>query len=381
MTSIALSPKPVLISGAGLAGLLLAQALLVHKIPFQIFERDSAGSARSQGYRIRISSPGVYAIRDTVPPARYARFREGATDNGAGTIHTIDALTGERKGEMDTPAGDVVVGADRAFVRNLLFEDVEERVQFGKRVTGYERTPDGVRALFADGTKSVEGSLLVGADGIHSRVSQQLTDGRYAVYDTGARMIHGHTAPSAFAHLGKGVFAIRDESREVGKVSIITNTLYDAPVFGWTMIGSPGVINAPNDDLSIMGEPAADLSLELTAKFADGLRPIFTEQVRANAGFWKMTTSSPDGVVPWESDPRVTLLGDAVHAMTPAGGVGAVTALRDASLLGKHGGWNEGATKEYEDQMRVYASDTVKGSHDRAAQMLGQKELTLTRII
>jgi 2-polyprenyl-6-methoxyphenol hydroxylase-like FAD-dependent oxidoreductase len=79
-----------------------------------------------------------------------------------------------------------------------------------------------------------------------------------------------------------------------------------------------------------------------------------------------MATSAPEGVPEWGNESRVTLMGDAVHAMTPPGGVGANTALRDAEFLGGlivvKGGWDENATSEYEMEMRVYASQNVQDS-------------------
>jgi 2-polyprenyl-6-methoxyphenol hydroxylase-like FAD-dependent oxidoreductase len=45
-------------------------------------------------------------------------------------------------------------------------------VQIGKRFTHYTEDDDGVLAHLADGT-SVHGSMLVGADGAHSRVRKQ----------------------------------------------------------------------------------------------------------------------------------------------------------------------------------------------------------------
>jgi 2-polyprenyl-6-methoxyphenol hydroxylase-like FAD-dependent oxidoreductase len=71
------SAKPVLISGAGLGGLLLAQSLRSHRIPFQLYERDTDGSSRSQGYRIRISVDGLSALEQVLDSSQYERFRAG----------------------------------------------------------------------------------------------------------------------------------------------------------------------------------------------------------------------------------------------------------------------------------------------------------------
>lgn len=95
-----------------------------------------------------------------------------------------------------------------------------------------------------------------------------------------------------------------------------------------------------------------------------------------------MSTSSPDGVPEWDNEPRVTLIGDAVHTMTPAGGVGANTALKDAALLGRlladAGGSREGLTAQYEREMRPYASANVKTSFEMASRLFTITELTKT---
>ena len=134
--------------------------------------------------------------------------------------------------------------------------------------------------------------------------------------------------------------------------------------------------------LTAAGKPAADLSRELTARWHDRLRPIFEQQIDEEAVFLKMSTSSPEGVPEWDNEPRVTLIGDAVHNMTPAGGVGANTALRDSALLGRllaaAGGVREGLTAEYEREMRVYASGNVKMSFEMASRMFNITELTKT---
>ncbi|KAK9422341.1 putative FAD-binding domain-containing protein [Seiridium unicorne] len=385
--------KPVLISGAGLGGLLLARSLQRHGVPFLLYERDPTGSARSQGYRIRLSSQGINALSATLPSEKYQQIRSGRSNTTVGQFTMVDAKTMQPKqmsaGSGPGPrGGGEVLGIDRAFLRNTLFEGIEEVVHFDNNVVGYELASTGVVAKFSDGTRSPEGSLLVAADGVHSKITKQLTDNQLKVYDTGARMIHGSSPKASFAALSQGkfgAFGVSDDSNPAGKVAMITNVRDeegDDLHFGWVLVGEPGTFDAPNDDFSVTGQAAVDISVHLTKEWSDVVRPILEEQQVAEAAFLKMSTSSPDGVPEWKNEPRVTLLGDAVHAMTPAGGVGANTALRDAELLGRliaeGKGWREGLTRDYEEEMRIYASQNVKDSWEAASKQFSIKELNQT---
>ena len=145
--------------------------------------------------------------------------------------------------------------------------------------------------------------------------------------------------------------------------------------FGWTMGAVSGLIQAPNDDYALIGTPAASIAKSLTANWHPRLKPLFEEMAESEAAFWKITCSTPGGVPEWDSEPRVTVIGDAVHSMTPAGGIGANTAVRDSALLGKllaeAGVCKEGVTDAYEKGMRVYASEAVAKSYALAKAQFG----------
>ncbi|KAK7428216.1 hypothetical protein QQZ08_005282 [Neonectria magnoliae] len=371
--------KPVLISGAGLASLLLAQSLRLSKIPFKIFERDASFVFRAQGYRLRLSSEGLDAIESVLEAPTWQRFWDACGKTGGSGFSAFDAVTGEQTehvvAEDLSSRGGKVVGIARGDMRRIFAHGCEEHIEWGKHVTGYELTDDGVRAVFADGSRSVEGSLLVGGEGIYSKVSRQLSGGKMKVFDTGARGIHGQAPSTAFKGLGEGVFRLRDNTRPDGAVFIITNVRpedMDNPDvhFGWTMGGQPGVIHAPNNDFSIVGEQAANIAKSLTKDWHPRFKPLFDEMNTAEASFWKITCSTPSGVPEWPNEPRVTVIGDAAHSMTPAGGIGANTAVQDSALLGRllreAGGNKPGVTDAYEKEMRVYASKAVHQSYSTA---------------
>jgi 2-polyprenyl-6-methoxyphenol hydroxylase-like FAD-dependent oxidoreductase len=84
--------------------------------------------------------------------------------------------------------------------------------------------------------------------------------------------------------------------------------------------------------------------------------------------------------VPWEST-QITLLGDAIHSMTPYRGVGGNIALKDAALLSSqllqaHRGEKPllHAIAEYEASMREYAFSAVADSLKAMKQFTGEKK-------
>jgi 2-polyprenyl-6-methoxyphenol hydroxylase-like FAD-dependent oxidoreductase len=391
--------KPILISGAGLSSLLLAQSLLRASIPFIIFEREAAITARAQGYRLRLSSEGLAAIESALGPEAFEIFWDKCGKTGGKGFAALDAITGseitEAAKEGEEKPGDAtlkkaprllnsrdgkIVGIARGDMRKLFIAGCEPFMKWSHHVTGYELTSSGVRAIFADGSMSVEGEMLIGGEGIYSKVAKQLSQGKLKVYDLGARGIHGQASTTAFKGLGEGVWRLTDDSNPEGRVYVITNVRQgdmDDPnvLFGWTMSAQPGIIKPPNEDYSIIGRPAAEIAKSLTVNWHPRLKPLFEEMIESEAAFWKITCSTPSGVPEWRNEPRVTVIGDAVHSMTPAGGIGANTAVRDSALLGRllaeAGGYKEGVTAAYETEMRVYASEAVRTSYGLAKLQFG----------
>ena len=417
--------NPILISGAGLSSLLLAQRLHRASIPFLLYERDSSLSFRAQGYRLRLSSEGLDAIEEALGPELFQVFWDACSKTGGGGFRSIDARTGdeipkdgERSGANKAEDGNgekkeeaakkppsetlssrdgKVIGISRGDMRRIFLTNLPPTsILFSNTVTGYMLTPHGIRARFSNNSLSPIGTLLVCGEGISSKTAKQLSHNALKVYDTGARGIHGLAPSTAFRGLGEGVWRIVNDKEGVFAITNVRPGDKDDPTakLGWTMGARPGVIQIPNDDYSIVGTPAAKIAKSLTANWSPKVRALFDEMVEPEAAFWKITCSTPSGVRVWENQSRVTVIGDAVHAMTPAGGIGANTAVRDAALLGRllveagvggkgggkarEGGGSEegeinieGITAEYERQMRVYASEAVGLSYGLAKSQFG----------
>jgi 2-polyprenyl-6-methoxyphenol hydroxylase-like FAD-dependent oxidoreductase len=402
--------KPVLITGAGIAGLALAQGLRKASIPFRVFEREVALNVRSQGYRFRLHEHGQNALKSVLEPAHYERFIESCPPNPTGMAATavLDALTGESKESPMKVFGagavrpvDLIqpVNVDRGVLRDILMIGLENDVEFGKEVRGYDITPEGVVLRFDDGSEAT-GSLVVGADGARSKVKKQFLPDS-ALVDTEARLFYGKTPltqqfseefePKAM----DGMTLVQDKSKDVTLSLLLEAMRFKDNEFRknlpedyvyWALFARKDFFKDISDAdlLALSPIEAAELAKTLTSHWSNSVQALFKHQNIAETSILRIASALPN--IPfWEPSPHVTLIGDAVHAMSPTAGAGAGTALRDVANLVTalvEGGINAQSVGKYEEEMRIYAGEAIQRSTLGGKMMFGMRpfeELELIR--
>ncbi|KAK4210199.1 hypothetical protein QBC37DRAFT_475158 [Rhypophila decipiens] len=173
----------ILIIGAGISGLLLAQYLRKSGISFSVFERDTDFNTRGGGWGLTLHW-SLPALRALLPDELVERLPETYVDREAvekGKISTFpfyDLTTGELRGQSPPAPASQRVRVTREKFRRLLADGVDKDIHWGRAYKGYEagEEVEGVTVLFEDGT-SCSGTLLVGCDGSRSRVRRDLFPG------------------------------------------------------------------------------------------------------------------------------------------------------------------------------------------------------------
>ena len=357
----------VMVIGAGLGGLCLAQGLTRAGIEVELYERDPGITARFQGYRIGLSEQGITALHGCLPP-RLHPLLDAVQGDLAGERRFLDPLLAPVR-EMPPLRATAV---DRHVLRHLLLAGLDGRVRTGKQLIGYDVLADGrVRACFADGTAAT-GDVLVGADGVGSAVRAVLAP-EVVPIDTGCRAVIGRTPlTERFAALVPG-FGTGIEG-ETGLLMLGLMKFRVPPAEAAARLAPEVALPDVRDYVrwvmmlppSHTGEGAVDTVLDLMDGWHPDLRALVAAADPDNSALIEIRVVKPSGR--WARGP-VTLLGDAIHATSPSGGNGANTALYDADLVRrKLIDVAEGraslltALDDYETRMFEYGSQAVEYS-------------------
>jgi 2-polyprenyl-6-methoxyphenol hydroxylase-like FAD-dependent oxidoreductase len=316
--------RRVLVIGAGVAGPVLAMALVRAGIDAAVFERDDTG-AELRGSWLTFQANGMDALAAIGADARVRRL--------GFPVETISFLNGKGRKLGRIPmagpghGGQLSVMMRRAELYAALGEEARERgaeVHYGKEMTGAESTADGVRVQFADGT-TAEGALLVGCDGIHSRTRQ---------------IIDPAAPPPRYVpvlNLGGYIpgFPLEDAPPREWRMQFGTRCFFAwaAAPDGAVWFANPPMAQEPERGVlsGMTDQQWRDRLHELMAGDAGPSHQIIDAAVGPLVGY---ATYDMPTVRRWHAG-NMIIIGDAAHATAPSSGQGASMALEDAVILAK----------------------------------------------
>jgi 2-polyprenyl-6-methoxyphenol hydroxylase-like FAD-dependent oxidoreductase len=382
----------VLVVGGGIGGLTLAQGLQQAGISAAVYERDRTVNDRSQGYRVHISPTGSLALHECLPPHLFDVFDRTCGAPSLAVRFFTEQMRVLLAFEVDLVANTDPIASHRAAsritLRHVLLAGLEN-VQFGKTFERYEQRDGRIVAYFADGS-SAEGDVLVAADGGGSRVRRQFLPQAGRI-DTGVIGVAGKvfldTARDRIAQPlldgislvaargGWGLFVAMQEMTggPIGSIGGNDPALAGAGnLYENTRSYLMWALSARREKFGLAEPERAD-SATLAAAAAQAMRSwshAFCDLVgladQTTVACLPIRSSLP--VAPWPTQ-RITLLGDAIHSMTPYRGIGVNVALKDAvrlkrALVSVDRGERDlvGALHDYETGMREYGFRAVRNS-------------------
>lgn len=366
--SMLIDPAPVMIAGAGIAGLTAALALLRLGVSVRVFEQ--AGHFGDVGAGISLSKPasrGLFSLglREAVEAISDVPSRAGSADHRTG-----ERLVNSEKMAPLTSPSDIpqIYQVHRADLHALLADAIlaidPSALSLKHRFVSADQDDFGVDVAFSDGAK-LRGSLLIGADGINS-TARRLLFGEESPSFTGQvayRFLLSAQQAAPFMGQGPSVnYAGPDRIllRYPIRHGEVVNVVAYVRTASWT---GEGWANAATVD-------------ELLGHFEgwnDDVRGLIAAAPDGEMRKWALFDREP--MSSWTKG-RITLMGDAAHPMLPFLGLGAAMGIEDAVVLGRAFG-ALGVTREvlatYEATRRSRANEVLLASR-RQGQLYQAKE-------
>lgn len=310
------------IVGAGIGG--LAAGLALSRVGWEVTVLEQAPELKEVGAGLQISPNGVKvlealnlmeALQPLVFEPEFVRLSMGRTGRKIFEL--------PMKGYAEDRWGAKYLHVHRADLHQVLADRLAHatgsEIRTGAQVTGYVRERGGASVYLQDGTR-VYGDLVIGADGVHSKLRGQMTGAERARFTgyiawraTVPMSVLKEDAPDPGACIwaGPGCHAVTTRIRGGEMVNFVGIVAEDSwQKEGWDLTGRRSEALA-----AFEGFVPQVVSILHTAR---------------ELNRWALFDRPPLGA--W-SDGPVGLLGDAAHPMVPSMAQGAVQALEDAWVL------------------------------------------------
>jgi 2-polyprenyl-6-methoxyphenol hydroxylase-like FAD-dependent oxidoreductase len=312
---IRMRQRRAIIVGAGIGGLTAAIALRRMGIEAHVFEREP---------EFREAGAGISLWPNAVNPLRRLGVADAIKAAGEQAIEgSLRSWTGEPLGpavaeHFERTFGAPLIVVHRASLQAALRAALPaDAVALGHEAVAVEQDGFGAAVRFSDGSFE-RGDLVIGADGIRSRV-------RAAVVGDGEPRYSGYTA-------WRGIVSM---DTSLANQVLLGESWGPASLFGVARLGGSQAYWWASVRAVRKGGGTADEEKEALLRRFAGWHPTVSALIEATVPEAIIRTPLYDRKpsARW-TEGRVVLLGDAAHPMLPNLGQGACQAIEDAVALG-----------------------------------------------
>ena len=329
-----MSEQHVLIAGGGIGGMALALTLHQIGVPCIVFE--AVPQIKPLGVGINLQPNAVRELFD---------LGIGADMLGQVGLPALEwALVGRNGNDIHAEPRGLKAGyhwpqyaVHRGALQMMLYQLVQQRlgpdaVQTGLRAVGYAQTEAGVTLQLRDAAGQMHektGSLLVGADGLHSALRAQMYPDQPPIQWGGAILWRGVTR-AAPIRTGSSFVGLGTHKHRMVIYPISAPDADGLATINW--IAEQTVDNSAGWE----GDWNRKVDIARFIHHFEGWNYDWLDVpalIRGASEVFEYPMIDRDPVPSWV-DGRVALLGDAAHVMYPTGSNGASQAIIDGRVLG-----------------------------------------------
>lgn len=349
----------IAIVGGGPAGLITARILQLNSIKVIVFELDQSPSSRGQGGTLDMHvDSGQVAIKTAKLWNEFKQFARYESQS----MRLLDKTGKVFLDKVSLSENNDRPEIDRKELRDMLLNSLEDKtIRWNQRVERVTQK-DGKYAIVTDQGEKDVFDIVIGADGAWSKIRPFLSNvqPQYThltfieswIYDVKNRF------PEMTQLVGDGTMAAREKG-----MSIFAQRIGDGSICCYF------TLSTRERNLSHLDKKNTETTRQyLMEEYGDWAQPLKNLIAQADSYQFRPLYVLPVGYR-WESQPGITLIGDAAHLISFFGGQGANLAMLDGAELANaivdaihhHTSVNE-KLREFEEKMWQRAEKASKDS-------------------